>query len=115
MTSTYDRATRVRRIGEERTAAEALPAGTERDVALLRVDTLGYERDCMQVRDSGISEVCSAIDAFVDGVANPKRPFLSWECCDAHRELRVRREALEKRAAALGITLNLDFTQVIED
>jgi len=106
---------RIRRIGEERTAAETMQSGPQRDAALLHVEVLEYIRACQVTRDSGLSVRCNTINAIVNGVANSNRPYIKWECCGQHKTLKSTRERLTKRAAELGVELNLDMMQIIED
>ena len=105
----------VRNITRERAAADELPAGPQRDLAQFRVDVLVHTRNCQKARETGISEQCNKIDAFVDGVANGNRPYIHWECCDAHRALKTERAQLNKRAAELGVEVTYDVMQTIED
>jgi|GEM_PF-6422549 len=115
MTSTHEQPTRIRRIGEERVAAQAMTEGPARDAAMLHVNMLVYIRDCQTLRDTGVSKDCAELEAMHGGVPNPRRPFLAWECCDAHRALKARREDLDAAAHELHIEFAPDMTQVIED
>lgn len=102
-------------VGAERQVAEALTQEAWRRPALLRVDVLQFILDCQRLRDNGTSAACDQVMAKIDGVNNPNRPFLTWDCCDAHRALRGRRAELEKRAAELGETIEFDMTLVLTD
>lgn len=114
MTSIYESPVRIRRIGEEQTAADAMAGGPERDAAQLHVAVLVHVLACQTARDSGLSAVCSQIDATVNGTPNPDQPYLTWQCCEVHKKLRAERVAFTKRAAELGVEINFDVAQVIE-
>lgn len=114
MTSTQESAG-VHRIGEARAAAMALAEGSERERAFLHADVLEFVRDCQKLRDAYVSEECNKVDAVVDGVINRQRPFLTWDCCDAHRGLRGRRSELNARAESLGVKIEFDMLLVVRD
>jgi len=107
--------TGTRSIAAYEAAAAELQQGTQdRAVADLRVEEPRY---LVRVQEAAqtISLACSEIDAFVDGVVNRNRPYLTWTCCDTHRALKVEKERLLKRAAELGVELALDAITPIED
>lgn len=80
------------------------PADT---VEQLRRDEERHAQNVRRAYESGIAQHCVHVDQYigedVDRRPNPNLPYLSWQCCPVHRQLKAERELLDARAATLGV------------
>jgi hypothetical protein len=90
------------------TTIELAPSAAEADsVKELRADEQHHAKNVQRVYKTGVAAQCSQIAAFdgegADKRVNPRRPYLTWQCCEAHRELAAERAKLNERAERLGV------------